>query len=135
MNEDNKDALNNLINSIQEKMSNSNGSDEEHINGSNNVDNTTNFDLSSILNAFGSNNNNNSNNTTDNTSQDTGFDPSILFKFQNIMKSMNNSNPQKNLLLSLKPFLRKSRQDKMNEYITILNVISMLESFKDKGSD
>ena len=48
---------------------------------------------------------------------------------------MNNSNPQKDLLLSLKPFLRKSRQNKINEYLTILSLISLLDSFKDKGSD
>ena len=51
------------------------------------------------------------------------------------MSKMNSNSPQKELLLSLKPFLRKSRQDKMENYITILNVISILDSLKDKGSD
>ena len=51
------------------------------------------------------------------------------------MGALNSSSPQKDLLISLKPFLRKSRQDKMGDYLTILSVISVLESFKNKGSD
>ena len=48
---------------------------------------------------------------------------------------MKSNTPQKDLLLSLKPFLRKSRQEKIGDYMTILSVISILESFKNKGSD
>ena len=47
MNDDNKDALNNLINSIQEKMNGNESSQKEENNSS--------FDLSSILNAFNQN--------------------------------------------------------------------------------
>lgn len=133
MNEENKDALNNLINSIQEKMGNNESGTPTSTN-SVAESNTPSFDISSLLNSFTTNN---SNNTTDESSSQNGmgFDPSILLKIQKVMKAMNNNNPKKDLLLSLKPFLRKSRQDKMNEYITILNVISMLDSFKDKGSE
>ena len=47
MNEDNQDALNNLINSIQEKMGN-------NIQESNQVEenSTSSFDISSLLNVF-----------------------------------------------------------------------------------
>ena len=51
------------------------------------------------------------------------------------MGAMKSNTPQKDLLLSLKPFLRKSRQEKIGDYMTILSVISILESFKNKGSD
>ncbi len=127
MNEDNKDALNNLINSIQEKMNNNESSHKEE-------NNTSSFDISSILNAFSANKEENDN-TTNSENNGTGFDPSILLKMQKIMSTMNGNNPKKELLLSLKPFLRKSRQDKMNDYLTILNVITVLESFKNKDSD
>lgn len=127
MNEDNKDALNNLINSIQEKMNNNESSQQEE-------NNTNSFDMSSILNAFNANKED-ANTTNNNDNTETGFDPSILLKMQKIMSTMNSNNPKKELLLSLKPFLRKSRQDKMNDYLTILNVITVLESFKNKDSD
>ena len=32
-------------------------------------------------------------------------------------------------------YLRKSRQDKISEYITILTIIKAFEAFNDKGSD
>lgn len=126
MNDDSKEALNNLINSIQEKMNINESSQEEK-------DNNNSFDISSILNSFNQNKEDNSN--SNNNDNNFTFDPSIILKMQKIIGSMNNNNPKKELLLSLKPFLRKSRQDKMNDYLTILNVISALEAFKNKDSD
>ncbi len=114
MNEDNSEALNNLISSIQEKMEGSKSND-----------------------TFSSNvSSNNSNDSTTNSSSGFNFDPSILLKAQNIFGAMNSNDNKKNLLLSLKPFLRKTRQDRMNEYINIMNVISILGNFRGKkGSD
>ncbi len=127
MNEENKDALNNLINSIQEKMGNNvENSDEQTPN------------ISSLLNTLNSNNQSSQQKESESSSNGNLFDsidPSIFLKIQQIMGAMNSNSPQKDLLISLKPFLRKSRQDKMGDYLTILSVISILESFKNKGSD
>ncbi len=130
MNEDNSEALNTLISSIQEKM----GTENTNNNTNNSINNTT-PDFSSLLNVL--NNTNNNSNTDESNNSNSGFniDPSILLKIQQIMGAMNNKNPQKDLLLSLKPFLRQSRQDKMNDYLTILSVISIIESLSNKGSD
>lgn len=117
MNEDNSELLNNLINSIQEKM----GPIQES-------NNTSTPDISGILGMLNQTDKKEENNTST-------IDPNLLLKISKIMSSMNSSSPQKELLLSLKPFLRKSRQDKMSEYLMILNIISILNSFKDKGSD
>ncbi len=129
MNEDNSEALNTLISSIQEKMNTENAN--------NNSNNTTTPDFSSLLNVLNNTNNTNNNNNDENNNSNSGFniDPSIFLKLQQIMSAMNNKNPQKDLLLSLKPFLRQSRQDKMNDYLTILSVISIIESLSNKGSD
>lgn len=165
MNEDNSEALNNLIQSIQEKM---NGNSNSNVSGNDNDtntengkfvgqsnDNSSNFDFSNFSNFFNSNNtnNNNNNNNSDNINQNSNyssdstnstsdnstsfdFDPTILLKAQKILSSFNSKTPKKELLLSLKPFLRKSRQDKMNEYVTILNVLTVLDNLKNnKGSD
>lgn len=131
MNEDNKEALNNLINSIQEKMSNtpqeSNDIKDSH---------TSSFDISSLFNTLNNTSSNNSyTENSESSNESSGFDPNLLLKFQKIMTALNSNSPQKDLLLSLKPFLRKSRQSKINEYLTILSLISILDSFKDKGSD
>lgn len=128
MNEENKEALNNLINSIQEKMSDNSQESDTSTNTS-----TSSFDVSSLLNVL--NNSSNSSTTEETSNKDSGFDPNIMLKIQKILSALNSTSPQKDLLLSLKPFLRKSRQDKMSDYLMILSIISMLNSFKDKGSE
>ena len=81
----------------------------------------------------------NSNSNTD-TSNDSDFsfsnlDPALFSKLQKIVVSLGKKDPKKDLLVSLKPFLRKSRQDKIGEYITILTIIRAFEAFNEKGSD
>ena len=119
MESDKQEVLNNLIASIQEKLNTDKVEEKNKSEDSNN--------LSSLLNNLNSNSSNNTSNSS--------FDPNMMLKIQSIISRFNSSSAQKNLLLSLKPFLRKSRQDKMENYITILNVISVLESFKEKGRD
>ncbi len=122
MDENSSEALNNLISSIKEKMGESN---------------TSNMNLSNILNntqGTGNDTIKNDEEAHSNSDSSASFDPQLFLKIQKIMSAMNGDNPKKNLLLSLKPFLRKTRQDKINEYITILNIISALDSFK-KGSE
>jgi hypothetical protein len=65
---------------------------------------------------------------------DSGFDMNTMMKIQKILSSMNKDDPRKNLLISLKPFLRKSRQEKINEYLTYLSIGSALGIFDDRGS-
>ena len=52
-----------------------------------------------------------------------------------IISNFNKNDPKKDLLKSLKPFLRKSRQDKIGEYINILSIINAIDIFGSKGSD
>ena len=126
MDENTTDALNNLISSIKEKMNESNTNLSNTLNET--ADNKT---QTSSTNINVNLENNSENNTNNNNSS---FDPELFIKIQKIMGAMNGNNPKKNLLLSLKPFLRQTRQNKINEYINILNIISALDSFK-KGSD
>ena len=160
-NADNQTALYNLIQSIQTKIdSNQNESiaPEKNIEIENNVNNNetieknnnnnnqnlnlasllNNFDISSILNSFNSNNgknNENNNNNDTNSFNFSDIDPETLLKIQRLVSKMSKNNPKKDLLRSLKPFLRKSRQDKMGEYMTILSLVDAIDIFGSKGSD
>lgn len=126
MNEDTNEALNNLISSIKEKMNESNNAKSgDTIEKSSESDN---------LNVSINNSTNNEKNNNSDKSSNSTFDPELFFKIQKIMSAMNSNNPKKNLLLSLKPFLRQTRQDKISEYINILNIISALDTFR-KGRD
>lgn len=148
-----------LIQSIQTKMNQKENNENKDTKDSNveidnnkevnnkniNLDNTNNTDFSAItdilknvdignlINTFSNNNNNNKNDS--NSFDFSNFDPKLFGRIQKIITTMNTNDPKRNLLISLKPFLRKSRQDKLNEYITILGIIKVLGIFDKKGSD
>ena len=147
-----------LIQSIQSKLNTENNTNDENINQDTNdnqvqninniinedVNNNNTVDFSSILknidlgNLFNTFNNIKPNETSNNYNNNFnigGLDPGLIMKFGNMFSSATQSDPKRNLLLSLKPFLRKTRQDKLNEYITILTIVDAIGIFNSKGSD
>ena len=62
---------------------------------------------------------------------------STLLKIKGIMEKMNQkkNDPRSNLLLSLKPYLKPSRQDKVDQYIQIFNMSSLLENINFMGGE
>lgn len=75
----------------------------------------------------------------DNSALNFDFDLDTILKFKNIYQKINNANSPKNRLLnSLRPFLRESRKEKLDEYIKISNllgVISLMNQNPSKGSE
>ena len=108
-----------------------------------------NIDINQILNKFSDNPSNSSSNSNTNTSDnqnsftsnitgesDFNLDIETILKIKNIMQQMNQKNvPRNNLLNSLKPFLRKEKQEKLDEYIKYANLLNLLELFNSKGGD
>ena len=86
--------------------------------------------LSSSLNQNSSaNNNSNQNNSNQNN---FNLDMNTILKMKSIMENMNNKNdPRANLLYSLKPYLRESKKDKVDQYVNMLN-ISKIADFMNK---
>ena len=81
--------------------------------------------LSSSLNSNSSNNNSNQNNFN--------LDMNTILKMKSIMESMNNKNdPRANLLYSLKPYLRESKKDKVDQYVNMLIADFMNKPNADK---
>lgn len=64
-------------------------------------------------------------------------DMETIMKISKIMKAMNSNenNLSANLLYSLKPFLRKSKQDKIDQYIKMLKFSSVISEFNKGNSD
>lgn len=83
--------------------------------------------LSSIL---------NSNTQSSNTSNNNfNLDMNTIMKMKSIMESMNNKNdPRANLLYSLKPYLRDSKKEKLDQYVNLLNV-SKIAEFMNQNTD
>ena len=108
MNEDFSNILNNFSNILKEKD----------------------IDLNSIIGGENPPNNNNENNQ-----EDFSFDINTILKIKEIMSNMNNKNsPRNKLLQSLKPYLEDTKKEKLEQYIKIANLLSVLDSFDDKNT-
>ena len=52
------------------------------------------------------------------------------------MENMNNKNdPRANLLYSLKPYLRETKQEKLDQYVNLLKVSQIAEVLKNDKKD
>ena len=76
-------------------------------------------------------------NTSSNSSNSFNLDPQTLMKMTSIINNMNKKdNPGTNLLHSLKPYLRDSRKNKLDQYSNLLNITRIAEAMKnDKKGD
>lgn len=113
-----------------------------NISSSNNSSGKTSF-ASQSTNTEGNNNtkdniNNSSNDTNDsNKTNHLDFDLQTFLKLQSILKNMNNgsNDSRSNLLLSLKPYLRESKKEKLDQYIKMLNLAKIIEVMGPLGGE
>ena len=81
-----------------------------------------------------------SNNSEKSTSHSDNFDISkidmnMMMKISSLLNNMNSKNdPRSNLIYSLKPYLRDSKKEKIDQYANLLNLTKIAELFKDTNS-
>lgn len=134
------DNIKEMLNSLQKNNSeNSNAPANSNNNSSTNSDSGSNFDFSGFSNSNSTQNfNNNSSNNNSNSSQGIpNIDINTMLKMQKIMSAMNSSSNSSgaNLLRSLKPYLKPSRQAKVDEYIQLFNIEKVIETMNKSGGD
>ena len=115
------------------------------LNNSSNTDkskDSRNINTSEILKNMIFNFNSNNNKDDDLKNKNNGFDFSnidieTIAKISKIMGKIgsNTSNPRSNLLLSLKPYLKPSKRDKIDQYIKFINITSIMEDLNKTGGD
>ena len=97
--------------------------------------------LKEILNNISISNNSsvNMDETSEATSNNTvkssfnNIDINTILKMKTVIDSINNNDdPRSNLLYSLKPYLRKSKKNKLDQYINILNITKIAELINNK---
>ena len=76
--------------------------------------------------------------TISTSSNSTGFeniDFDTVLKIKSIMETLNKKDdPRSNLLYSLKPYLRETRQKKLDQYVNLFKITEVTNLFKnDKG--
>lgn len=115
-NSDSKQTLNNMLSQVSPEMLNN---------------------LSSMLQSNSSNGNNFGSSSSTNSSKtdsNNGFnlDAETIMKMGSIINKMNQKDSaSSNLLHSLKPYLRESRKDKLDQYANLLNVAKIAEVMKN----
>lgn len=95
-------------------------------------------DIKKIINNFqNSNNQNNTPNNNQTESSMPNIDIETLMKMQNIMSKMKNSenDDMSKLLISLKPYLRDDKKNKVDEYIKLIKMGKMTQLFETFGGD
>ena len=67
----------------------------------------------------------------------SNIDINTIMKMKSIMDKMNSKdNPSSNLLYSLKPYMRESRKEKIDQYAQLLNIANLTEILnEDKNKE
>ena len=65
------------------------------------------------------------------------IDMGTMLRIKQIIDNMNKQkdNPRSNLLLSLKPYLKPSRKQKIDQYIQLFNMSDIIENMKPMGGE
>lgn len=97
--------------------------------------------LKSIINNLNTSSTNTSqasdNDSEHSTTDIPNFDINMILKIKSIMDSLNkNPNDSRaNLLLSLKPYLKDSKKEKIDQYIKFLKIANIIEALDLSGGD
>ena len=118
------DNIKTILSSMMQNSSNPNNTNNSDNIG--NSSNSNNYDTN--RGDFSNSYNNSSKNTSGNFNN---IDMNTIFKIQNIMNSINNDKQNEsrtNLLLSLKPYLRENKRNKVDQYIQLLKMEKVFEA-------
>ncbi len=96
-------------------------------------------DFEQFTSSFQKENHSNENVSSDseNANPFSNIDMNTILRIKQIMEKMNEqkNNPRANLLISLKPYLKPSRKQKVDQYIQLFNMGSIIENFNPMGGE
>ena len=99
--------------------------------------------IKNMMNQFGATSSNKNdlsspeNTTENNKAEDFNLDMGTILKMKSIMDSMNKeqNDPRANLLKSLKPYLKSSRKQKVDQYIKLFGMGKIFEIMNPMGGE
>ena len=110
--------------------------DEELLDKLSSILSEKNININDILENF--QNTSSSENASEETNDFSKIDPATLLKLQKMMSLLNSKKTNSNdetLLLALKPYMRDSKKEKIDQYIKLLHIINMFEKFQEMGGN
>ena len=80
-----------------------------------------------------------SSNSSGNTTSNNGtlkIDVQTILKMKSIIENINQKDdPRANLLYSLKPYLRESRKNKLDQYVNLLNISKVADLMRNENKE
>lgn len=79
----------------------------------------------------------NTSDTSKSINDNSNINTDSILKFQKLAKllSQNETSNDEYLLRALKPYMRSSRKEKIDQYIKILHIINILDKFQEMGGN
>ena len=102
------------------------------------ISSLNNIDINAIKKLFEKGNTSNGSQTNNTDNNNTfNFDIDTILKMKSIIEAINNQkdDPRANLLKSLKPYLKESRKEKVDQYIKVFSMEKIFEQFNPLGGD
>ena len=92
--------------------------------------------VNNLKHSSSSNNSSNDHSSSSNSSA-PDIDINTMLKMKHVIDSMNanKDDPRTNLLLSLKPYLKESRQKKVEQYVKLFGIEKAFEAFNILGGE
>lgn len=78
--------------------------------------------------------NNNNNNSDNNNNNLNNIDINTVMKLASSIKSSSKNDPRNNLLNALKPYMRDSKKEKMDNYINMIDMAKIASLLNNKGN-
>lgn len=141
--EEMKSKMNQFMSQNSDSTNQSSSSTDEAENASSNTNTMNPEMMQNLMKMFlnssssSSNNSQTENGKNSETSNFSGIDMNTILKMKSIMDKMQNSknDPRSNLLLSLKPYLKETRKEKVEQYVQLLNMTKIMEAFHENGGE
>lgn len=134
--DDIKQMMNNLQNSSNNSNTNNTTSNNNNNPDLNKILSQVSPEMINNLNNMLNSNNQSNQDRSNNNSGNFNIDMNTIMKMQSIMSNMNNKNdPRANLLYSLKPYLRDSKKEKLDQYVNLLNISKIAEMMNKNNND
>lgn len=133
------DDLKNMINNFSYSKNSDNSSSPS--NSRNSEFSNSNMDFDSIFESIKNSSSNTSGSTSENNTNNSNpfstIDISTIMKMKSIMDKVNSNsnNPRSNLLLSLKPYLKPSRKEKVDQYIKLFSMTQIFDTLNSNGGE
>ena len=130
--------MNDLINNFKSILNNNSSTQENNSQSETAKNSNLNITPEMITNLTSMlKNSSNNEETQENSSNFSGnIDIETILKIKTIVEKLNNKDdPRAKLLYSLKPYLRDSRKQKLDQYVNLLKLTSISDFFKSGNGD